>query len=58
MPILSAYTTLKNCTDAIPFNKKAFNVIDNLSLLIPNRKIGHEEIIIEDSLLMIALKKI
>lgn len=54
MPTLSAYITLKNCSDAIAFYKKAFNAIEKSRLLMPNGKIGHAEIEIEGSLLMMA----
>tara|TARA_R110000868_G_scaffold48720_4_gene157819 strand:+ start:24574 stop:25008 length:435 start_codon:yes stop_codon:yes gene_type:complete len=54
MPTLSAYITVKNCSDAIAFYKKAFNAIEKSRLLMPNGKIGHAEIEIEGSLLMMA----
>ena len=52
MPTLNAYITLKNCSDAIAFYKKAFNAIEKSRLLMPNGKIGHAEIEIEGSLLL------
>ena len=54
MPALSAYITIKNCSDAIAFYKKAFNAIEKSRLLMPNGKIGHAEIEIEGSALMMA----
>ncbi len=54
MPTLSAYITLKNCSDAIAFYKKAFHATEKSRLLMPNGKIGHAEIEIEGSILMMA----
>lgn len=51
---LNAYITLKNCNDAITFYKKAFGATETGRLLMPNGKIGHAEIEIEGSLLMMA----
>lgn len=51
---LNAYITLKNCSEAIAFYKKAFGATETGRLLMPNGKIGHAEIEIEGSLLMMA----
>jgi len=51
---LIAYLTLKGCSEAIEFYKKAFGATERGRLLLPNGLIGHAEIVIEGSLLMLA----
>ncbi|MGQ7944439.1 VOC family protein [Flavobacterium sp. WC2509] len=51
---LNAYIAVKDCNDAIEFYKKAFGAIERGRLLMPDGKIGHAEILIEGSLLMLA----
>lgn len=51
---LSSYITIKNCSDAIDFYKKAFDAKELNRLLLPNGLIGHAELEIEGSLLMMA----
>ncbi|MBW4361519.1 VOC family protein [Flavobacterium taihuense] len=51
---LNAYITINGCSDAIEFYKKAFGAIEKGRLLMPDGKIGHAEIEIEGSLLMMA----
>ncbi len=51
---LSAYITLKGCSEAIEFYKKAFGAIEKGRLLMPDGTIGHAEIEIEGSLLMMS----
>jgi len=51
---LNAYITLKDCSKAIEFYKKAFGAIERGRLLMPDGKIGHAEVEIEGSLLMMA----
>lgn len=51
---LNAYITIKGCSEAIEFYKKAFNAIEKGRLLMPDGSIGHAEIDIEGSLLMMA----
>jgi PhnB protein len=51
---LNAYITIDGCSDAIEFYKKAFGVIERGRLLMPDGKIGHAEIDIEGTLLMMA----
>jgi len=51
---LNAYITIKNCSNAIDFYKKAFGAQEIGRLLMPNGLIGHAEIEIEGSLLMMA----
>jgi PhnB protein len=51
---LSSYITIKNCSDAIDFYKKAFDAKELNRLMLPNGLIGHAEIEIEGSLLMMA----
>ena len=51
---LNAYVTIKGCSEAIEFYKKAFGAIEKGRLLMPNGQIGHAEIEIEGSLLMMA----
>lgn len=51
---LNAYITIKNCAEAIEFYKKAFGAAERSRLLMPNGLIGHAEIDIEGSLLMMS----
>jgi len=51
---LNAYITIKGCSDAIEFYKKAFGAIEKGRLLMPDGTIAHAEIEIEGSLLMMA----
>ena len=51
---LNAYITIKGCSEAIEFYKKAFGAKEVGRLLMPNGLIGHAEIEIEGSLLMMA----
>jgi PhnB protein len=51
---LSAYITLNDCYKAIEFYKKAFDAKERGRLIMPDGKIGHAEIEIEGSLLMMA----
>jgi len=51
---LNAYTTIKDCSAAIEFYKKAFGATEGARLLMPNGLIGHAEVLIEGSLLMMA----
>lgn len=51
---LSAYITIKGCSEAIEFYKKAFGAKEIGRLLMPDGSIAHAEIEIEGSLLMIA----
>lgn len=51
---LSAYITIKGCSEAIEFYKKAFGAKERGRLRMPNGLIGHAEIEIEGSVLMMA----
>ncbi len=51
---LNAYLNLTNCAEAIEFYKKAFGAVEKGRLLMPDGTIGHAEIEIEGSLLMLA----
>jgi PhnB protein len=51
---LNAYVTIKGCSEAIEFYKKAFGAKELGRLLMPNGLIGHAEIEIEGSVLMMA----
>jgi len=51
---LNAYINIKGCSEAIEFYKKAFDAKEKLRLLMPDGLIGHAEIEIEGSLLMMA----
>lgn len=55
---LSTYLTIKGCSEAIEFYKKAFGAKERGRLLMPNGLIGHAEIEIEGSLLMMAEENI
>lgn len=51
---LNAYITIKGCSEAIEFYKKAFDAKEILRIHMPDGQIGHAEIEIEGSLLMLA----
>ena len=51
---LNTYITIKGCSEAIEFYKKAFGATEKLRLLMPDGRIAHAEIEIEGSLLMMA----
>jgi PhnB protein len=51
---LNAYITINGCSDAIEFYKKAFGATEKGRLLMPDGTIGHAEIDIEGTLLMMA----
>ena len=51
---LNAYIAIKGCNDAIEFYKKAFGATERGRLLMPDGTIGHAEILIEGSLLMLS----
>lgn len=51
---LNAYISVRGCNDAIEFYKKAFGATEKLRLVMPDGKIGHAELEIEGSLLMMA----
>ncbi len=51
---LNAYIIIKNCAEAIEFYKKAFNAVEKYRLLMPDGTIGHAEIEIEGTLLMMS----
>jgi len=51
---LNAYITIKGCAEAIEFYKKAFDAKEIGRLLMPDGSIGHAEIEIEGSLLMMS----
>jgi len=51
---LNAYITVKGCSEAIEFYKKAFGATERGRLLLPNGLIAHAEIMIEGSLIMMA----
>ncbi|MGB4847653.1 MAG: VOC family protein [Saprospiraceae bacterium] len=51
---LNAYITIKGCAEAIEFYKKAFGATERARLIMPNGLIGHAEVEIEGSLLMMA----
>ena len=55
---LSTYITIKGCSEAIEFYKKAFGATERGRLLMPSGKIGHAEVVIEGSLLMLAEENI
>ena len=51
---LTPYITIKGCSKAIDFYKKAFGATERGRLLMPDGKIAHAELEIEGSLLMMA----
>ena len=48
------YLIFANCADAIAFYRKAFGATDKLRMLNPEGRIGHAEIQIGDSVVMMA----
>lgn len=51
---LNAYLTVKDSNEAIAFYKKAFGATEKGKLVMPDGKVGHAEILVEGSLLMMA----
>ncbi|HET8829080.1 MAG TPA: VOC family protein [Pelobium sp.] len=51
---LNAYICIKNCADAIEFYRKAFNAEEKYRLLMPDGTIGHAELEVEGTLLMMS----
>ncbi len=51
---LNVYITIKGCSEAIEFYKKAFGAKELGRLMMPNGLIGHAEVEIEGSILMMA----
>ncbi len=51
---LNTYITIKGCGEAIEFYKKAFGAKELGRLVMPDGKIGHAEIKIGDTILMMA----
>jgi PhnB protein len=51
---VNCYLTIKKCSEAIEFYKKAFGAVEKLRLVMPNGSIAHAEITIEGTLLMMA----
>lgn len=51
---VTPYLVCRNASDAIEFYKKAFNAIEIMRMADPGGKIGHAEIMIGDSRIMLA----
>lgn len=48
------YLIIKNCADALEFYKKAFGVTERMRMTRPDGRIGHAEIQVGDSVIMMA----
>ena len=48
------YLIIKNCADALEFYKKAFGVTERMRMTRPDGQIGHAEIQVGDSVIMMA----
>lgn len=51
---ITPFLVVKNCTDAIEFYKKAFDAEERYRMNMPDGKVGHAELKIGDSVLMLA----
>jgi PhnB protein len=51
---VAPYLAIKNAASALEFYKKAFGAIETYKLIIPDGRVGHAEIRLGDSLIMIA----
>lgn len=51
---LTPYLVLPNCSEAIEFYKKAFNAEEIMRMPMPDGSVGHAELKIGDSILMLA----
>jgi PhnB protein len=51
---VTPYLTVKNAADAIEFYKRAFGARERMRIPMPDGKIGHAELQIRDSILMLA----
>jgi len=51
---ITPFLVVKNCADAIEFYKKAFDAEERYRMNMPDGKVGHAELKIGDSVLMLA----
>ena len=51
---VAPYLAIKNAASALEFYKKAFGAIETYKLIIPDGRVGHAEIRLGDSLIMLA----
>src|SRR2546427_4248751 len=51
---VAPYLAIKNAAGALEFYKKAFGAIETYKLIIPDGRVGHAEIRLGDSLIMLA----
>jgi PhnB protein len=51
---LAPYLAIKNAAKALEFYKRAFGAIETYKLLLPDGRVGHAEIRLGDSLVMLA----
>src|SRR3954454_17907030 len=53
-PVMSAYIVVAGAADAIEFYSKVFGAVERMRLEEPSGRIGHAELVIGDSVLMLA----
>jgi PhnB protein len=53
-PVMSAYIVVAGAADAIYFYSKVFGAVERMRLAEPSGRVGHAEVVIGDSVLMIA----
>jgi PhnB protein len=53
-PVISAYIVVADAADAIEFYSKVFGAVERMRLAEPSGRIGHAELVIGDSVLMLA----
>ena len=51
---VTPYLAIKNAAEALEFYKKAFGAIETYKLIIPDGRVGHAEIRLGDSIVMLA----
>jgi PhnB protein len=51
---VAPYLAIKNAASALEFYKKAFGAIETYKLIIPDGRVGHAELRLGDSLIMLA----
>ena len=53
-PVMSAYIVVAGAADAIDFYSRVFGAVERMRLAEPSGRVGHAELVIGDSVLMIA----
>ena len=51
---VTPYLAIKNAAEALQFYKKAFGAIERYRLMMPDGRVGHAEIVLSDSIVMLS----